>query len=41
MIYNEKVNEIYWDYDGFFGDTMTPSIEEMKELGFNGTPYTI
>ncbi|MDD2434800.1 MAG: hypothetical protein PHO63_00935 [Bacilli bacterium] len=25
--------DIYWDYDGVFGDTMTPAIIEMKSLG--------
>lgn len=28
---------VYWDYDGVFGDTMTPAIAEMKELGLYDT----
>lgn len=28
---------VYFDYDGVFGDTMTPAIQEMKELGLYET----
>lgn len=29
--------EVYYDYDGVFGDTMTPAIQEMKQMGLYET----
>ena len=32
-----RTMQVYYDYDGVFGDTMNPAIKEMKELGLYDT----
>lgn len=32
-----RTRKVYYDYDGVFGDTMTPAIKEMKEKGMYDT----